>query len=133
VSVYSLGCPGGSRARAMLTRQPYCETEMVPSLHSNFAGAASASDAGFRGVAACWGTGASATGFTGAAQPAHEREINKTAPVRIRVASGKPRSWPKNCWLGPVPTDHAASFPIIQQHGLIRTRPAACSRQLDER
>jgi hypothetical protein len=44
------GC-GGSLARAMLTRQPDCETEIVPSLHSNL-GETSASGAGLAGTAA---------------------------------------------------------------------------------
>jgi hypothetical protein len=69
----------------MLMRQPDCETEVVPSLHSNLAGAVSASDAAFCGVAACWGAGASATGFRDEAQPVHDSEISKTATIRIRV------------------------------------------------
>jgi hypothetical protein len=84
----SAGCPGGSRARAILTRQPYCEVEIVPSLHSNLAGAASATGAVFSGAAACcWGAGASAADFSDKAQPAHQREINTATPIRIWVAS----------------------------------------------
>ncbi len=84
-----LDCCGGNRARAMLTRQPYCETEIVPSLHSNLGGSASAAGAGFSSAAACWGAGACATGFGDRAQPAQESEINKTMPVRIRASFRK--------------------------------------------
>jgi len=49
--------PRGSRARAMLTRQVSCEFETVPSLHSNLAGAASATGGGFSSAAACWDAG----------------------------------------------------------------------------
>ena len=78
-------CPGGSRARAMLMRQPDCEVEIVPSLHSNLGGVASATGAGFSSAAAC--CGATAAGFPDKAQPAHQREINTATPIRIRVAS----------------------------------------------
>jgi hypothetical protein len=76
----SAACPGGSRARAMLTRQPDCEVEIVPSLHSNLAGAVPATGAVFSSAAACWGAGACAAGFSDAnqAQPAHkERSIQQ--------------------------------------------------------
>src|SRR5271154_2949562 len=72
----------------MLTRQPVCETEIVPSLHSNL-GTGSAACGGIDAAAACCGAGACATGFGDKAQPAHESRINKAKPVRIRVASGK--------------------------------------------
>jgi hypothetical protein len=45
-------CDGGSRALAMATRQASCELETVPSLHSNLAGAASATGGGFAVAAA---------------------------------------------------------------------------------
>jgi hypothetical protein len=70
-------------------RQPYCEVEIVPSLHSNRAGAASATGATgavLSSAAACWG--ASAAGFSDKAQPVHQREINTATPIRIWVASG---------------------------------------------
>jgi hypothetical protein len=51
---------GGSRALAMAIRQASCELEMVPSLHSNLAGAASATGGGLAGAAAGWGGGAGA-------------------------------------------------------------------------
>jgi hypothetical protein len=86
--VRSVCCPGGSRACAMLTRQPCCDVEIVPSLHSNLAGAASAAGAGFSSAAACWGAGASAAGFSDKAQPAHQGKISTAMPIRIRVASG---------------------------------------------
>ncbi|MDB5608998.1 MAG: hypothetical protein JWP25_5898 [Bradyrhizobium sp.] len=89
IGVRSVDCPGGSRARAMLTRQPYCETEIVPSLHSNLGGSASVAGTGFSNAAACWGAGACATGFGDKAQPAQESEINKTGPVRIRASFRK--------------------------------------------
>jgi hypothetical protein len=86
--VRSAGCPGGSRACAMLTRQPCCEVETVPSLHSNLAGAVSATGAVFSGAAACWDAGANAAGFSDMAQPAQQSEINTAMPIRIWVASG---------------------------------------------
>jgi hypothetical protein len=95
--VRSAGCPGGSRARAMLTRQPYCDVEIVPSLHSNLAGAASATGgtgAVFSSAAACWGAGASAAGFSSQAQPPHQRETNTAMPIRIWVAS---RTFRRRC------------------------------------
>jgi hypothetical protein len=73
----------------MLTRQPVCEIEIVPSLHSNL-GTGSAACGGIDAAAACCGAGACATGFGDKAQPAHESRIDKAKPVRIRVASGKP-------------------------------------------
>jgi len=60
----------------MLARQPVCENEIVPSLHSNF-GVASAAGAGIGAAAVCCGAGACATGFWDHAQPAHESRINK--------------------------------------------------------
>jgi hypothetical protein len=89
----SAACPGGSRARAMLTRQPDCEVEIVPSLHSNLAGAVSATGAVFSSAAACWGAGACAAGFSDAnqAQPAHQREINTAMPIRIWEVSRIPQ------------------------------------------
>jgi hypothetical protein len=82
----------------MLTRQPACENEIVPSLHSNL-GAASAAGAGVGRAAVCWGAGARACGFGAKAQPAHhgkinKAEIDKAKPIRIRVASGKPLQQP---------------------------------------
>jgi hypothetical protein len=71
----------------MLTRQPVCETEIVPSLHSNLGVGSVACDGG-EAAAACCGAGACATGFGDKAQPAHESRIDKAKPVRIRVASG---------------------------------------------
>jgi hypothetical protein len=118
--VRSVDSPGGKRARAMLMRQPDCETEVVPSLHSNLAGAASPSGSTFCSVAACWGAGTCATGFCDQAQPAHESEINRTAPVRIRVASGKPRARPKALTWS-TPPDRPVSSPNIQRLGTIRT------------
>jgi hypothetical protein len=72
----------------MLTRQPCCEVDIVPSLHSNLAGAASATGAVLSGAAACSGAGASAAGFSDRAQPAHQRQINTAMPIRIWVTSG---------------------------------------------
>jgi hypothetical protein len=77
----------------MLTRQLYCDVEIVPSLHSNLAGAASATGAILSSAAADWGAGASAAVFSDKAQPAHQREINTAMPIRIWVASG-PRQRP---------------------------------------
>jgi hypothetical protein len=77
----------------MLMRQPVCETEIVPSLHSN-RGAGSAAGGGFDATAACCGAGACATGFGDKAQPAHESRIDKAKPIRICVASGKPFQQP---------------------------------------
>jgi hypothetical protein len=65
----------------MLMRQPVCEVEIVPSLHSNLGGGASATGAGFSSVAACWG--ACAAGFSDRAQAAHHSEINTTMPIRM--------------------------------------------------
>jgi hypothetical protein len=83
-------CDGGSRACAMLTRQASCEVEMVPSLHSNLAGAASATgadfSAGLSAAAAGCGADASATGFWNRAQATHESAISTTTPNRICVA-----------------------------------------------
>jgi hypothetical protein len=90
----------------MLTRQPDCETEIVPSLHSNL-GAASPSGAGLGGIAAvCCAAGVCATGFGDQAQPAHENKINSAEPGRIGVAFGnhvmnRPQS------LLPAPADSA--------------------------
>jgi hypothetical protein len=72
----------------MLRRQPCCEVEIVPSLHSNLAGAASATGAVFSSTAVCWGAGASVADFSDKAQPAHQREIKTAMPIRIWVASG---------------------------------------------
>jgi hypothetical protein len=73
----------------MLRRQPVCETEIVPSLHSN-RGVESAACGGIEAAAACCGAGACATVFGDKAQPAHESSrIDKAKPIRIRVASGK--------------------------------------------
>jgi hypothetical protein len=85
--VCSAGC-GGSRACAMLTRQPVCETEIVPSLHSKLADEASATGAGFCGAAACCGAGFCAMGFCDKAQPAHESKINKAELARIASLPG---------------------------------------------
>jgi hypothetical protein len=72
----------------MLTRHPVCETEIVPSLHSNL-GVGSAACGGIEAAAVCCGAGACATGFGDKAQSAQESRSNKAKPVRIRVASGK--------------------------------------------
>ena len=90
----------------MLTRQPDCETEIVPSLHSNL-GATSASAAGLGGTAAvCCAAGVCATGFGDQAQPAHESKINSAEPGRIGVASGNHvKSRPQS--LHPAPADPA--------------------------
>jgi hypothetical protein len=87
-SARSVACPGGSRARAMLMRQPCCENEIVPSLHSNLAVAASAIGGDVSGTAACCGAAAcAAVGFSDKAQPVHESEISTTMPIRICAAS----------------------------------------------
>jgi hypothetical protein len=67
----------------MLTRQPCCEVDIVPSLHSNLAGAVSATGAVFSGAAACSDAGASAADFSDRAQPAHHSEINTATAIRI--------------------------------------------------
>jgi hypothetical protein len=123
----SAGCPGGSRARAMLTRQPYCDVEIVPSLHSNLAGAASATGgtgAIFSGAAACWGAGASAAGFSNQAQPPHQRAIDTAMPIRIWLAS---RTLRRRCgWFRAMtnlaaPTLQPMSSRSIQRPRMIRT------------
>jgi hypothetical protein len=79
----------------MAIRQASCEVEMVPSLHSNLAGAASATGAGLAGgVAGTWagwdaGAGACATNFWKSAQPAHQTSINRARADRTCVASGE--------------------------------------------
>ena len=77
----------------MLTRHPVCETEIVPSLHSNL-GVGSAACGGIDAATACCGAGACATGFGDKAQPAHESRIDRAKPIRIHVASGKPFQQP---------------------------------------
>jgi hypothetical protein len=47
----------------MAIRQASCELEIVPSLHSNLAGAASEAAGGFAVAAAGWGAGACAIDF----------------------------------------------------------------------
>jgi len=79
---------GGSRARAMSTRQASCEREIDPSLQLNPTGATSATGAGFSGATVCWGAAACAAGFCKRAQPAHPMQINKTRANRIFVAPG---------------------------------------------
>jgi hypothetical protein len=74
----------------MLTRQPVCETEIVPSLHSKRGGAISATGAGLATAAACWGAGAWATGLSNEAQPAQQTKSNKTRFIRICVGVRKP-------------------------------------------
>ena len=83
-------CDGGSRARAMATRQASCELETVPSLHSNLGGAASATGGGFAVAAAGRGAGACAAGFWKSAQPVHETAIDRARTNRTRAASGTP-------------------------------------------
>jgi hypothetical protein len=73
----------------MLSRQPVCENEIVPSLHSNFGDAVSATGAGLAATAACWGAGAWATGLSNEAQPAQPTESNKTRLIRIGVSVRK--------------------------------------------
>jgi hypothetical protein len=73
--------------------QAYCELEIVPSLHSNLAGATSATGAGLAGgglvgATAGWGVGPCATNFWKSAQPAHEIIMSKARAERTRVASG---------------------------------------------
>ncbi len=116
----SVCCDGGSRARAMLTWQPVCETEIVPSLHSNLAGAASATGAGFSAAAACCGAGTCASGFWNEAQPAHQTEINKTRSIRMFAASGSYSSGPCG-WPGWLPTHPPVSRLSIQRPAMIRT------------
>jgi hypothetical protein len=74
----------------MLTRQPVCENEIVPSLHSKRGDATSATGAGLGAAAACWGAGAWATGLSNEAQPAQQTESNKTRFIRICVGVRKP-------------------------------------------
>jgi len=106
----------------MLTRQPVCETEIVPSLHSNL-GVGSAACGGIDAAAACCATGACATGFGDKAQPAHESRIDKAKPVRIRVASGELLQQPTAA------TSSRANRPLhafrLQRCGMIRTSRAA--------
>jgi hypothetical protein len=71
----------------MSTRQASCELEIDPSLQVKPAGAASTTGAGFSEATACWGVATCAAGFWKRAQPVHERQINKTRPNRIFVAS----------------------------------------------
>jgi hypothetical protein len=75
----------------MLRRQPVCETEIVPSLHSNLGGEASATGAGV-GAAACGGAALCATGFCDQAQPAHDSKISRAGPIRI---ASLPKSRPR--------------------------------------
>lgn len=92
--VRSPASPGGNRAWAMLIRQPVCDTEMVPSLHSN-RGVAPAAGAGTGGGAAatCGGAGACAAGFCDQAQPAQDMaehsRISRAGSVRIAIAFAK--------------------------------------------
>lgn len=84
---------GGSRARAMAIRQASCELEIVPSLHSNLAGATSATGAGLAGgelagATVGWGAGPCATNFWKSAQPAHEIRMSRARAERTCVASG---------------------------------------------
>jgi hypothetical protein len=72
----------------MLTRQPVCETEIVPSLHSKLGDEASATGAGFCGAPACCGAEFCAMGFCDKAQPAHESKINKAELARIASHPG---------------------------------------------
>jgi hypothetical protein len=73
-------------------RQPVCDTDIVPSLHSNL-GVGSAAGAGVDTEAVCCGAGACATGFGDRAQPALNSRIDKAKPIRIRAAFRKaPRS-----------------------------------------
>jgi hypothetical protein len=77
----------------MFIRQPVCETEIVPSLHSNRGGEASATGAGVgTGAAACGGAAFCAAGFCDQAQPAHDSKINRAGPIRIAAL---PKSRPR--------------------------------------
>ncbi|SDS24572.1 hypothetical protein SAMN05444158_1457 [Bradyrhizobium canariense] len=107
--VWSADC-GGSRARAMLTRQPVCETEIVPSLHSKLGGEASAAGAGFGGAAACSGAGTCATGFCDKAQPAHQSTMNKAEPVRI-ASLPEGYSSGRHDWFAPASTGQLINSP----------------------
>jgi len=80
---------GGSRARAMSTKQASCERETDPSLQVKPAGATSATGAGFSAATACWGVAACAAGFCKRAQPVHDRQIDKTRANRIFMAPGQ--------------------------------------------
>jgi hypothetical protein len=80
----------------MAIRQASCDVEIVPSLHSNLAGAASATGGGlaggFAGAWAVWGAaagaGACVTNFWKSAQPAHQTSISRARADRTCVASG---------------------------------------------
>jgi hypothetical protein len=88
----------------MLMRQPDCEVEIVPSLHSNRGGAASATGgAGFSSAAACWGT--AAAGFSDKAQPALQSEISTAMPIRIWSL---PKRLQRPMWMGGVATSLTA-------------------------
>jgi hypothetical protein len=78
---------GGSRVRAISTRQSDCEAEIVPSLHSKPA-EVSATGAGFDATVGALGAGFSATGFCDKAQLAQKSKISKAEAVRIALHPG---------------------------------------------
>jgi hypothetical protein len=105
---------GGKRARAMAIWQASCETETVPSLHSNLGvGAASATGGGLAGgggavgdeAGTAAGGGACATSFWRSAHPAHDNMINRARAERTCGASGEI----------PRPINLAVSLPIRQR------------------
>jgi len=104
--------------------QASCELEIVPSLHSNLAGAASATGGGMAGAAACWGAGACATDFWKSAQPVHENEINKARADRTCVASGDTSSGRQGGFVSANPP--ACGHCSIQRPSMIRTYAGRC-------
>ena len=86
----------GRRARAIAIWQASCELEIVPSLHSNRGGTASATGGGLAGggvvcvdeVCTAAGGGFCATSFWKSAQPAHDNVINRARAERTCGASG---------------------------------------------
>ena len=106
----------------MLTRQPVCENEIVPSLHSNLGDAASATGAGLAATAACCGAGACATGFSNEeAQPAHQTESNKTRSIRICISVRKATPAGPTRLARSAANDQPVSCLSIQRTGMIRT------------
>jgi hypothetical protein len=108
----------------MATRQPSCEIETVPSLHSNLGDAASATGGGFAGTAACWGAGACAAGFWKKAQPVHENAIDRARTNRTCAASGTaPAAGRLASWNQPVSLgllQHITAEPDSDTHRRLR-------------
>ena len=119
MGVRSTACEGGSRARAIAIWQASCELEIVPSLHSNLGGVASATGAEMDddATAGC-GAGACATDFSKAAQPAHENNINNATAERICVP---PRYLPRPMGLADLSHSSGCRRNSIQWPGMIRT------------